>query len=412
MKIDVLVIGGGSAGMSAGIKAYESGASVLIVERENKLGGILKQCIHNGFGLKYFKKEMTGPEYAHALEEKVNKLDIKVLTGTMVTGLSKKADGSFAVSVISKNGAYIINAKAIVLAMGCRERPSAAISLCGERPVGVLTAGCAQKIINIDGQMIGKKVVIIGSGDVGLIMARRLHYEGAKVEGVYEISSTPSGLNRNIVQCLNDYNIPLHLSETAVEIIGKDRVEGVVVAKVNPDFTFNMKTKRLIKCDTVLLSVGLVPENDLVSNLIKLNNTTGGAVVDDYYMTNIEGIFSCGNVLHVHDIVDDVTIEAEQAGLFAGQFALGNLNKGVKFNTISGNGVRYLVPNFVHAGSGFVSLKFRVTKTFKNPKIVATCGNEIIGERSAKILLPAQMEQIMIDRSKLKGDVKVEVYEG
>ena len=411
MKVDCLVIGGGSAGMSAALKANEQGVSVLIVEREDRLGGILKQCIHNGFGLKYFKKEMTGPEYANALIEKVKQTNIKVLLETMVNGITKKEDGTYLVSVLSPNGTFSINAKAIVLAMGCRERPSAAISLCGTRPVGVLTAGAAQKIINIDGQMIGKKVVIIGSGDVGLIMARRLYQEGAKVEGVYEIASTPSGLNRNIVQCLNDYNIPLHLGETAVEVLGKDRVEGVVVAKVNPDYSFDMSTKRTIKCDTVLLSVGLVPENDLVSGLIKINNTTGGAIVDDNYMTSAEGIFSCGNVLHVHDIVDDVTLEAETAGALAGQYALNKLVKTKKFNTIAGNGVRYLVPSFVSGGTGFTGLKFRVSRAVKNPKIVVSCNGNIIAERSAKIVLPAQMEQILVDKSKINGDLIVEVKE-
>jgi len=409
MKIDCLVIGGGSAGMSAALKAHAQGISVLIVEREDRLGGILKQCIHNGFGLKYFKKEMTGPEYANALIEKVKRTDIKVLLETMVNGISRKEDGNYVVSVLSKNGAFNITAKAIILAMGCRERPAAAIGLCGTRPVGVLTAGAAQKIINIDGQMIGKKVVIIGSGDVGLIMARRLFCEGAKVEGVYEIASTPSGLNRNIVQCLNDYNIPLHLGETAVEVLGKDRVEGVVVAKVNPDFSFDMSTKRTIKCDTILLSVGLVPENDLVSGLIKINNTTSGAIVDDHYMTSEQGIFSCGNVLHVHDIVDDVTLEAETAGEMAGLYVCGKLEKTKEYNTIAGNGVRYLVPSFVSGGNGFVTLKFRVSKAVKNPKIVVSCNGAVIADRNAKIVLPAQMEQVMVDRSKIKGDIMVEV---
>lgn len=409
MKIDVAIIGGGSAGMSAALSAYKNGVSVVIFEREARLGGILKQCIHNGFGLKYFKKEMTGPEYAHELIKQVEKTNIKVLLESSVTEIQKNADRTYTLSFISPNGKGEVTAKAIVLAMGCRERPGAAISLCGTRPVGVITAGCAQKIINIDGKMIGKKVVIVGSGDVGLIMARRLYCEGAEVLGVYEISQTPSGLNRNIVQCLNDYNIPLHLGETVMEVVGKNRVEGVVVAKVNPDYSFNLKTRKLIKCDTVLLSVGLVPENDLVYNQIVLDGRTSGAVVDDSLMTSSKGIFSCGNVLHVHDIVDDVTFEAELAGKFAALYCKNQAPQGKTFDVCAGQGVRYVVPEKVTEGQGFVPFKFRVTNRYPNAKLVVKCNGETIASRNCNVLLPAQMEQIMVDKSKISGQVVVEV---
>lgn len=408
MKTDILVIGGGSAGMSAALSANKLGAKVVICEREAKLGGILKQCIHNGFGLKYFKTEMTGPEYANALAQRVAKTDIGVFLEASVLELVKQKIG-FRARVISPRGVIDIEAKAVVLAMGCREKSVASISLCGTRPVGVMTAGAAQKIINIDGKMIGKRVVIVGSGDVGLIMARRLHFEGAKVLGVYEISANPSGLNRNIVQCLNDYKIPLYLSETVVEIKGENRVEGVVVAKVNPDFSFDMSTKRLVKCDTVLLSVGLVPDNNLVPGEVALNSVTGGATVDDNYMTSENGVFSCGNVLHVHDIVDDVTMEAELAGASAARYVLNQIKPSKKVGVAAGNGVRYVVPSAIGAKAGFVPLKLRVGRIFRDVTLQVSCGGAVIASRPCKILLPAQMEQIMVDASKLSGDVVVEV---
>ena len=409
MKTDVLVIGGGSAGMAAALSAVKHGAKAMIIERDGRLGGILNQCIHNGFGLKYFKTEMTGPEYANAWIEKVKAGGIEVCLETSVTGIKRRADGGFNASVISPKGAFSIAARAVVLAMGCRERPSAAIGLCGTRPVGVMTAGSAQKMINIYGKMIGKRVVIVGSGDVGLIMARRLHFEGAHVLGVYEIGQTPSGLNRNIVQCLKDFNIPLHLGETVMEVVGSERVEGVYVAKVNPDFSFNLKTRRFVKCDTVLLSVGLVPENDLVEKQILLSPITGGAVVDDRYMTSEAGVFACGNALHVHDIVDDVTAESELAGACAGQYAIGQIENAARFKVQAGEGVRYTVPSYISAGSGFIAIKFRVSKPKRDAEIVVKCGDAVIGQRKANIVLPAQMEQIMVDRSKFNGDIVVEV---
>lgn len=412
MKTDIAIIGGGASGLSAGISATQNGSRVLIIERENKLGGILKQCIHNGFGLKYFKKELTGPEYAQNLIDEAKKLNIECLLETNVTKISKGKDGLFKIRVISPKGASVIVAKAVILAMGCRERPAASISLCGTRPVGVITAGSAQKMINVYGQMIGKRVVIVGSGDVGLIMARRMHFEGAEVVGVYEINNIPSGLNRNIVQCLNDYNISLHLSETVVEVLGKDRVSGVVVAKVNPDFTFDLSSRRVIPCDTVLLSVGLVPENDLVEGLVEFNSKTNGAIVDDNYQTSVSGMFSCGNVLHVHDIVDDVTFESIIAGEKASNYVKHNTAKTSIFGVLCGNGVRYTVPYNIHSNNGYINIKFRATKVFKNVKIKAVNSNgTILAERPAKIVIPAQMEQIMVDTSKISGPITLVLEE-
>ncbi len=403
MKFDVVVIGGGSAGMAAALTAYENGARVALLERDNRLGGILNQCVHNGFGLKYFKRELTGPEYAEEFVKRVKDKNITVMLNTTVT----EVNNSLIVNTISPKGILKIEAKAIILAMGCRERPPAAISLCGTRPAGVLTAGAAQKLINTSGKMVGKNIVIVGSGDIGLIMARRLHYEGAKVLGVYEIAKTPSGLKRNIVQCLNDYDIPLFLGETVTEVVGQDRVEGVYVAKVNDDFSFDMTTKKFIECDTILLSVGLIPENDLIAEFIKMNPLTGGADVDEFCETENPGIFSCGNVLHVHDIVDNVSLEGEIAGKNASLFAAGKLNKGIEKNISYTNNFRYVLPKKVYEGEGFVTLKYRVDKVYRNPTVKVFVGDKLIASRKYTILLPAEMEIIMVDKSKITGDINL-----
>ncbi len=403
--IDVVVIGGGSAGMAAALEVAQSGCSVIILEREARLGGILNQCVHNGFGLKYFKEELTGPEYAQRFANLVKDNKIEVITNATVDNVTDNK----VVEYISPKGKDKICAKAIILAMGCRERPAAAISLSGTRPAGVLTAGCAQKLINIYGKMVGKNVVIVGSGDIGLIMARRLHYEGAKVLGVYEIMPTPSGLKRNIAQCLTDYKIPMYLSETVVEVVGQDRVEGVYVAKVNPDFSFDMSTKRLVKCDCILLSVGLSPENDVVSKLIKFNNTTGGAVVDEYCQTSKEGIFACGNVLHVHDIVDNVSFESEVAGKGAVSYIKGTLNTQLPIKVETGDNVRYVVPAVVYQGQGIVTIKFRASKIVRDCRIAVYCGKNLIRKIDKNIVLPAEMESVIVDKSAISGDIKVVV---
>lgn len=408
---DVIVVGGGSAGMAAALKARTEVERVLMVERLDTLGGILNQCVHNGFGLNYFKKELTGPEYAGEFVKKINDSDVEVMLSTTVQKLGK-IKGGYYIDTLSPNGKQKFTAKSLVLAMGCRERPAGAINLCGTRPAGILSAGCAQKLINIYGKKVGKKAVIIGSGDIGLIMARRLLFEGTEVVGVYEVQSYPSGLKRNIVQCLEDYNIPLHLSKTVAEVVGKDRVEGIYVAPVKADFSLDLTKKEFVECDTVILSVGLVPDNNIAEDFgIAIDMTTGGAVVDEYLQTSKEGIFACGNVLHVHDIVDNVSTEAELAGLNAGKFAAGKLTKEASYNVTCGNGVRYTVPKTIYAGKGICYIRFRVGKIFNDSKIVVTCGSQDILVKDRNIMLPAEMETIIVDKSKITGDIKVWVKE-
>ena len=402
---DVAVLGGGSAGMAAALKASENGVSVVLIEREDRLGGILNQCIHNGFGLNYFKEELTGPEYAGRFAKKVNESNIKVLLNTTVT----KIEDGYTLTLLSKNGLKKLKVKSIILSMGCRERPAGAISLCGTRPAGIISAGSAQKMINIYGKMIGKKIVIVGSGDIGLIMARRLHFEGAQVLGVYEILPHPSGLKRNISQCLTDYNIPLHLSKTVIEVVGKDRVEGVYVAPVNKDFSFDFSKKEFIPCDTVVLSIGLTPENDLAQELVQPNNITGGAIVDEYLQTSKLGIFSCGNVLHVHDIVDNVTKESERAGENCAKFVKGELNISNPLSIKNGPGVRYVNPQTYYKGDGILNVNFRVSNIFENANIVIKNNGKELRKIQKRILLPAEMETVVIAKKDLTGEVEISI---
>ena len=312
IKHELIIIGGGPAGLGAAIEAKKEGAKdILILERENQLGGILKQCIHNGFGLHYFNEELTGPEYANRFIDQINEMNISYKLNTMVLSIDKNKNIT---TTNEKDGFIIYQAKAIILAMGCRERPRGSLRIPGANPSGILTAGTAQKFVNIDGYLPGKECVILGSGDIGLIMARRLTLEGVKVKTVCEIMPYPGGLVRNIEQCLNDYNIPLKLSHTVTKIHGKKRVEGVTIAKVDKNFNILEDTKEYIKCDTLLLSVGLIPENELTTTMgCEIDNMTKGAFVNQNLQTSIEGVFSCGNVLHVHDLVDYVTLEGNKA---------------------------------------------------------------------------------------------------
>lgn len=405
---DVVVIGGGSAGMSAALQARENGATrVAILERDVCLGGILNQCIHNGFGLHYFKEEFTGPEYANKFIKLVEASDIDVYLETLVLSIDKDKN------IVASNpvqGVMDIKAKAVVFAMGCRERTAGAIGMAGSRPAGVYTAGMAQKLANINGCMVGKKVVILGSGDIGLIMARRMTFEGAKVLAVLELMPYSSGLKRNIVQCLNDFNIPLKFSHTVTRTVGKTRLEGVYIAPVDENRKPILEKEEFIECDTLLLSVGLIPANELMLSLgIEVDRVTGSAIVDENRQVSIPGFFASGNVLHVHDLVDNVSEESAIAGKAAGQYVAGNLASGELYNVGHANGVRYTLPQKVMSGDGKVKIFYRVGNIYKNPKLNVKCGDEIIMTRKYQILSPGEMESIMLDKSMIKGDITLEL---
>lgn len=347
LLVDVAVIGGGPAGLAAALAAYKAGAGeVLIIERNRELGGILQQCIHHGFGLHRFKAELTGPEYAQRFINELQETEIRVLLETMVLEVTKERD---IYAVNSREGMLKIKAKAIVLAMGCRERTRGALRIPGKRPAGIFSAGTAQRYINIDGYIPGRKAVILGSGDIGLIMARRLTLEGAKVEAVVEVLPYAAGLARNVVQCLEDFDIPLYLQSTVIEIHGDERLEAVTIAQVDETWKPIQGTEQRIECDTLLLSVGLIPENELSSGAgVELDPITNGPKVDDTLMTSIPGVFACGNVLHVHDLVDNVSKEAERAGGFAAHYALGQLSTPVKRVKVeAGENIRYVVPHMI-----------------------------------------------------------------
>ena len=391
----LVIIGGGPAGLAAAIAAYDKGErDILILERESCLGGILNQCIHNGFGLHTFKEELTGPEYASRFIDKVVERNIEYKLDTTVINVT---DGKVITAVNEKDGLLKIKAQAIILACGCRERPRGGINIAGCRAAGIFSAGTAQKLVNIDGYLPGKEVVILGSGDIGLIMARRMTFEGAKVKACVELMPYSSGLNRNIVQCLNDFDIPLRFSHTVVDIKGEGRVSSVVIAKVDDKLQPMMDTCEEIKCDTLLLSVGLLPENELASGAnVKLSPVTGGAIVNDQMMTNIDGIFSCGNVLHVHDLVDFVSQESLHAGECAVNYLNGHKASEEVVSVKALNGVRYVVPHLINKDENYepISLKMRVGNVFKNVEIrVSIDGEKVIG-RKKQVVTPGEMETI------------------
>lgn len=400
---DLVIIGGGPAGLGAAIEAKQNGIdNLLIIDREPRLGGILNQCIHNGFGLHTFKEELTGPEYAERFINSIEKEKIPYLLNTMVMDITSDKK----IQAINKEQGFInIDAKAIILAMGCRERPRGALTIPGSRCSGILTAGNAQKLVNLKGYMPGRRVVVLGSGDIGLIMARRMTLEGAKVEAVVELLPYSSGLKRNIMQCLEDYDIPILLSHTVIEIHGKDSLTGVTIAQVDSNRCPIVGTERYIECDTLLLSVGLLPENELSRKaMVALSPVTGGAVVKQNLETNQEGIFACGNVLHVHDLVDNVTTESYKAGRAAAAYIKNHKSYDKQVPIECEGGIRYTVPQFINLHSEeAITIRFRVDNVYKNSYIKAYFQGEEVISRKKRILTPGEMEEVVIKPELLKS---------
>ena len=411
MRSDLVIIGAGPAGLAAAIAARKSGIkSICIIERDVEAGGILNQCIHSGFGLSYFNQELTGPEYATRFIDAAKDEGIEVMFDTMalaVTATSVKA-------LNTKNGLFIIDCKAVILAMGCRERTRFAIAIPGTRPSGVMPAGLAQRYINIEGKVIGKRVVILGSGDIGLIMARRMTLEGAKVEACVEIMPYSSGLTRNIAQCLDDFDIPLLLSHTVTRIHGVNRVSGVTICRVDEYRNPIVGEEEFIECDTLLLSVGLIPENELSTEAgIILDERTRGPIVNDFNETSIKGIFACGNVLQVHDLVDFVSLEAERTGIAAASYILNkDTNTAKEIVTIAGNNVSYLLPQrVILSNKGYFDLYFRVIRPIAKGDIVVTCNKDEILRVHKEHLTPGEMQLLNLDKKYITGDIAVDVEE-
>ena len=403
---DVIIVGGGPAGLAAAVELYKKGVKdILILEREKHLGGILRQCIHDGFGLARFKTTLSGPEYAQRFIDEVEELKVPYMTEAAVTDISNDK----IVTVVTREGILKYQAKAVILTMGCRERTRGALGIPGERPTGVFTAGVAQAYMNLHNTMVGKKVVILGSGDIGMIMARRMTLEGAKVLAVFEIQPYPSGLPRNIEQCLNDYGIPLYLSHTVVDIHGDSRLKGITVAQVDEHFKRIPGTEKEYECDTLILSVGLIPENELsIDAGVTLDARTRGAVVDECFMTDVDGIFAAGNVLHVHDLVDFVSMEAEKLADNVCDYVE---NQGLEacLNEITTDrNINHTVPQ-KFSGKKDLTISMRVNRPLKDCKIVISQNGEEIKTKKMKKAIPAEMIQISVPKELLKENGNLEV---
>jgi len=414
---DIVVIGGGPAGMAAAVAAREMGIeNILLIERDGELGGILQQCIHNGFGLHHFKEDLTGPEFSERYIQRMEELDIPCKLDTMSLSLTKNRE---VVLINAREGLKTVKAGAIVLAMGCRERARGAINIPGSRPAGVFTAGTAQRLINIEGYMVGKKIMMLGTGDIGLIMARRLTLEGSEVIAVLARKPYPGGLMRNVVQCLYDYDIPLMLQHTVVEILGKDRVRGVLVARTDENSLPIPGTEELYECDTLILSVGLIPENELsLSAGIELDRRTGGPIVNESRETSVAGIFACGNVVHVHDLVDFVVEESEMAGKGAARFVQRSAEcEGASIALLPGRGLKYVVPQRVNTANveDRLDLFLRVNRVYGPSYIEVKNGRESIKKVKRSRLTPGEMERVRFSRSNLEtiegSELNVEVIE-
>lgn len=404
-KYDIVIVGGGPAGLAAAIAARKNGIDrLLILERDRELGGILNQCIHNGFGLHTFKEELTGPEYASRFIAQAKELGIEYRLNTMVLDISKE---KVITAMNKKEGLFMIQADAVILAMGCRERPRGALNIPGYRPAGIYTAGTAQRLVNMEGYLPGKEVVILGSGDIGLIMARRMTLEGAKVKVVAELMPYSGGLKRNIVQCLDDFGIPLKLSHTVVDIKGKERVEGITIAQVDERNRPIPGTEEEYSCDTLLLSCGLLPENELSREMgVTINPITSGPVVDETLQTDIEGVFACGNVLHVHDLVDFVSQEASLAGAHAAAYVQNHTaasEKGESIAISAVNGVRYTVPALIHPASmaDEVTVRFRVGAVYKNAYIAVYLDDKRVLHKKRQVMAPGEMESVVLKKAEL-----------